>query len=337
MSTNTLNENFQNFLKTIYDWPESTIEKNILIQMLEKLCHQNPELEHIYQEPSIPQIDHQFLNHDDDDSYVVEQTEVHIKPPIVQNVIKPLYYVNCQSIINEDSIVKKVTNPSSNNTLVKEGNLTVRKGSTILSPLLKKNGSKTIVYCELSYTYCNNEKIIYLVFYENRKSRKTLHKFIIDLHCSFIYENKRDFQFKHDSGTEKFTTETGIADTWISSLNNVLPQKNVNEIYENPDELTDTSKPSCFEQILDVPKRPPPRPISSILPENIYVCLYDHYSTTNESYELEFNCGDLLYIINRDGPNFYIGHQLKFPLNNHEQTRLGLVYKNYISPAYEKV
>ncbi|CAF5134810.1 unnamed protein product, partial [Rotaria sp. Silwood1] len=135
-----------------------------------------------------------------------------------------------------------------------------------------------------------------------------------------------------------FTTETGTADTWISSLRETLSRENANEIYENPDEITITSvKPSCSEPILDIPKRPPPRPINSISPENIYVCLYDHCRTTNDSYELEFNCGDLLYIINKDGPTFYIGHQLKLPLNNYEQSPIGLVYKNYIRPAYEKV
>ncbi|CAF2378390.1 unnamed protein product [Rotaria sp. Silwood2] len=303
MSTNTLNENFQKFLKTIYDWPESTIEKNVLIHMLEKLCHQNSELENIYQEVSIPCIDHQSSNHNTDENSLVESIEISTKQPVVQNVLQPLIYINCPPTINEDFNVKKLSNPSSNtlpnNTLVKEGDLTVRKGSTILSPLLKKHGSKTIVYCELSYTYCNNEKIVYLVVYENRKSRKPLHKFIIDLNCTFVGESKRDFQYKHDSGIEK--------------------------------------KSSCFEHVTDVPKRPPPRLINSILPENIYVCLYDNYSTTNDSHELEFKCGDLLYIINKDGPNFYIGRQLKLPLNNYEQTPIGLVYKGYIRSAYEKV
>ncbi|CAF4533237.1 unnamed protein product [Rotaria sp. Silwood1] len=342
MSTNTLNENFHKFLKTIYDWPQSTINKNVLIQMLEKLCHENSDLEHIYQEVLAPQLDQQSSNHNIDENSLVQPTEMHTKQPAVQNVVKPSNFSNCQATINEDSHVEKVSNPLLNivpsNKLVKEGNLTVRKGSTILSPLLKKHGSKTIVYCELSYEYCHNEKIVYLVVYENRKSRKFLYKFIIDLNCTFVYENKRDFQYKHDSGIEKFTIETGTADTWISSVREALSRENANEIYENPDEITITSvKPSCSEPILDIPKRPPPRPINSISPENIYVCLYGHCRTTNDSYELEFNCGDLLYIINKDGPTFYIGHQLKLPLNNYEQSPIGLVYKNYIRPAYEKV
>jgi hypothetical protein len=90
----------------------------------------------------------------------------------------------------------------------------------------------------------------------------------------------------------------------------------------------------------ETPTRPPPRPLlptNPISPDNIYVCLYDHYSTSNDAHELAFNRGDLLYIINTDGPNFYVGHRLIFPLNNHCQTPKGLVYKNYITPAYEKV
>ena len=88
----------------------------------------------------------------------------------------------------------------------------------------------------------------------------------------------------------------------------------------------------------ETPTRPPPRSIllkSSLLPEKIYVCLYDHLSKNN-SYELEFKCGDLLYIMNQDGKDFYIGRQLKFPLNNHYQSPLGFVYKDYITHAYEK-
>jgi len=92
--------------------------------------------------------------------------------------------------------------------------------------------------------------------------------------------------------------------------------------------------------MIETPIRPPPRPLlptNSISPENIYVCLYDHYSTSNDSHELEFKCGDLLYIINTNGPNFYVGHRLTLPLNNHCQTSKGLVFKDYIKPAYEKV
>lgn len=126
--------------------------------------------------------------------------------------------------------------------------------------------------------------------------------------------------------------------------------------YENPAELLSTSvnllhkalvhillrifQGSSFDSILDTPARPPPRPIlptNSISPENIYVCLYDHRPLTSNSYELEFNCGDLLYIINTDGPNFYVGHRLILPLNTHGHNPKGLVFKDYITPAYERI
>jgi hypothetical protein len=55
------------------------------------------------------------------------------------------------------------------------------------------------------------------------------------------------------------------------------------------------------------------------------------------SHELEFNCGDLLYIIDTDAPNFYVGHRLILPLTNHNNNPKGLVFKDYITPAYEKV
>jgi hypothetical protein len=109
-------------------------------------------------------------------------------------------------------------------------------GSTILSPLLKSKYSielnrlifilfqflekllKKIVHCELLYKSCDKEKVIYLIVYQSRKNRKILHKFILDdselyelfflksyyyyLACSFVYQNKREFQFKHALGIE---------------------------------------------------------------------------------------------------------------------------------------
>lgn len=84
----------------------------------------------------------------------------------------------------------------------------------------------------------------------------------------------------------------------------------------------------------------PPRPTqfsSGVLPENIYVCLYDHHSATGDSHELEFDQGDLLYIINTDGPNFYIGRQFTFHSEGHFPHPIGFVFKDYIRPAYEKV
>jgi hypothetical protein len=40
-------------------------------------------------------------------------------------------------------------------------------------------GLKSVVFCELSYTYCENEKIVYLTIHQSRKYRKVLYQFII--------------------------------------------------------------------------------------------------------------------------------------------------------------
>jgi hypothetical protein len=77
-------------------------------------------------------------------------------------------------------------------------------------------------------------------------------------------------------------------------------------------------------------------PTNSISPEKIYVCLYNH-RPTSKSNELDFNCGDLLYIIDATGPNFYIGYRLTLPLTSFNHTRKGIVFKDFITPAYEKV
>jgi len=99
-------------------------------------------------------------------------------------------------------------------------------------------------------------------------------------------------------------------------------------------------KSSSFEVVQSMPARPPPRPIlptNSISPEKIFVCLYDHHPTSSDPRELEFKCGDLLYIVNTDGPNFYVGHRLTLPFNEHNQPSKGLVYREFIANAYEKL
>jgi hypothetical protein len=94
-----------------------------------------------------------------------------------------------------------------------------------------------------------------------------------------------------------------------------------------------------MDKVVDTPLRPAPRParrINTISPEQIYVCLYDHSSTSKTANELQFNRGDLLYLINTEGPNFYVGHKLTLPWDPQRQPSLGLVYREYIRPAYEK-
>lgn len=242
--------------------------------------------------------------------------------------------------------VRRESNPLLNIKVVKEGELKVRKGSTILHPLIKKNGYKFSVYAELAYELFDNEKLIYLIIYQSRKTRKTIYKFLVDDTCSLICETKRDFIFQHNSVSEKFTTETGVADTWMAALYEIFRQspkvndnKKDEDIYEDPDEIA-LSLSSSFETVHKIPNRPPPRPnlpTNSISPEKIFVCLYDHHPTDSASHELEFKCGDLLYILNTDGPNFYVGHRLVLPFNEHNQPPKGLVYREYIANAYEKV
>jgi hypothetical protein len=76
--------------------------------------------------------------------------------------------------------------------------------------------------------------------------------------------------------------------------------------------------------------------MNNLSPQLIYVCLYDHRSSNNAENELEFSRGDLLYIINTDGPNFYVGHRLILPWLPASRPRIGLVFKDYIQAAYER-
>ena len=103
--------------------------------------------------------------------------------------------------------------------------------------------------------------------------------------------------------------------------------------------MSDGVNSSSLDSSRETPAIPPPRPpvpTNTISPEQIYVCLYNH-RPASKSNELGFNCGDLLYIVDTSGPNFYIGHRLSLPLTNSNQTRKGLVFKDFITPAYEKV
>ncbi|UJR35785.1 hypothetical protein I4U23_028533 [Adineta vaga] len=304
--------------------------------MLEEFCHKNPELQNVYDDASFTNATH----HVDDDDYSFDNGS----GTVLSSSVAPNTKINPnnQPITNEILHTKKERSlSSSNNILVKLGDLTVRKGSAILSLLLKKHGYKTNVYGELSYSYHSNEKLVYLTIYQNRKNRKTIHTFILDNTCSFLRENKREFRFEHSSAIEYFTTETGTADSWIEAFSKTVNGDHIEEVYEILDESisTSTSSTSNYDDETS-PVRPPPRPTRTpnpILPENIYVCLYDHYSTTSDSRELGFNRGDLLYIINTDGPNFYIARQLTLPIHDHYQNPIGLVYKDYIRPAYEKI
>ncbi|CAF4107056.1 unnamed protein product [Rotaria magnacalcarata] len=95
---------------------------------------------------------------------------------------------------------------------------------------------------------------------------------------------------------------------------------------------------SDSEYLPKIPKRLPLRPENSVSLDKIYVCLYNHDATTTEdSHELEFQCGDLLYIINTDGPNFYVGFKYEIRPPTDKKPRIGLVFKDYITPVFEKI
>ncbi|CAF1017439.1 unnamed protein product [Adineta ricciae] len=333
MSSDRLRDNFQELLRTFHKWPTSTIEKSVLVQILQEFQQNNPELKNIYYDVSSPIISHHVSNHKNNEYSCIDAYETSLN-----QFSAPTNFTQT-SIPNEILHTKKERSlSSSNNTLVKEGELTVRKSSTVLSPLVKKGGFKT-VRGELSYACRDKEKIVHLSVYQKGKSQNMIHTFVLDNTCSFVYGSKKEFEFKHSSGIEYFTTETGTANSWIDALSETVSDQ-IEEIYENPDALDSTSIPTTLEYLTETPVRVPPRPTqfsSGVLPKNIYVCLYDYHPTTGDSHELSFNRGDLLYIINTDGPNFYIGRQFTFHSQGHFPNPIGLVFKDYIRSAYEKV
>lgn len=109
----------------IHRWPTATIEKSTLIQILNDLCEDNPELQNIYDNSLVSAVGH------DDGTQ------------------------SCVDTISEKPAVQHRNQPISQVVLVKGGDLTVRKGtsiilevreksdhvpgSTILSSLLKSN------------------------------------------------------------------------------------------------------------------------------------------------------------------------------------------------------
>ena len=55
-----------------------------------------------------------------------------------------------------------------------------------------EQGIKSHVYCELSYIYCEDKKIIHFVVYQSRKCRKILYTFIIIIFSyPLTQQNKR--------------------------------------------------------------------------------------------------------------------------------------------------
>ncbi|CAF3581106.1 unnamed protein product [Rotaria socialis] len=132
----------------------------------------------------------------------------------------------------------------------------------------------------------------------------------------------------HGSEIEYFTIVDDVANTWITSLDRIFNRQS-SDVDENRSESDDDRS---------IPKRLPPRPENSVSLDKIYVCLYNHDATTTEdSHELEFQCGDLLYIINTDGPNVYVGFKYEIRPSTDKTPRIGLAFKDYITPVFEKI
>jgi hypothetical protein len=107
----------------IYDWPTPTIEKSALIEKLEELCRQNPELKHIYENVPMLPISDSALNPNTDDHFQSATRKTHHNRPIF-----PTNNKNQQPTTNGNYIDANESNLIQNIILAKEGELTVRKG-----------------------------------------------------------------------------------------------------------------------------------------------------------------------------------------------------------------
>lgn len=101
----------------IYHWPSETIEKSALIKKLEELCRENPEIEHIYE--NVP---------------ISKRTDTMTSSINQSN----------GTTASEEQTIRRDSNPLVNIKVVKEGELKVRKGSTILSSLIKSTCQQLI-------------------------------------------------------------------------------------------------------------------------------------------------------------------------------------------------
>lgn len=107
----------------IYHWPTPTIEKSVLIEKLEQLCRQNPELEHIYENVPILPISDLIINRNPDNNSPLTTGKTDRSRPI-----SPTNNNNYLTTTNGNHIDTNESNPIQNVILAKEGDLTVRKG-----------------------------------------------------------------------------------------------------------------------------------------------------------------------------------------------------------------
>jgi len=335
MAGNTkLIDNVRNFMHTIRQYPTSTIEKSTLIQLIDNLIKENPELDDIYDVISPFQLTSEISNVHTNGQIL---SKIHSDDFSNNKFIEPHHSMTPLIVQRQESIISSTHTES-----IKDGELIIKKASSFLSSVLKKKSTKLNVFGKIIVINNENTKLGRLEIYESKKSQKLLHSFNLDKNCSASRYDKKEFTLQHPSGMETFIVESGSVDSWIKSINETSSwqQQNFEETYMIPDI---TPRPSA--PVDDIPVRPPPRLPQSIvrvdsplpLPDNVYVCLYNNYPTMHDSNELEFNCGDLLYIVNSDGLNFYVGYKIMPSMNKHNQDRMGLVFKGYITPAYERI
>ena len=109
-----------------HKWPTPTIEKGVLFQILQEFQENNPELKNIYHDASLPFISPHISTHNNNEYSCIDAFDASLNRFSAPNTEK---YPIQPPIPNEVLHTKKERSlSSSNNILVKEGELTVRKG-----------------------------------------------------------------------------------------------------------------------------------------------------------------------------------------------------------------
>ncbi|CAF0722570.1 unnamed protein product [Didymodactylos carnosus] len=174
--------------------------------------------------------------------------------------------------------------------------------------------SESKVHVELTTAYTENkQKVVTLNIYNMKKLKQLLHTFSLHQAQQWIFALTGVIS-EPDQGSEYVICTPTMPSTHIPppKLIPIPPQGRTKTVLYEPtssDRLVNTID---FQQ-----------------PENIYVCQYDNRKKSE--HELEFNVGDLIYIVNTNGKNYNVGYK-----HDDRLRKMGLVYKGYIQPAYRK-